>query len=304
MRRIKRSLRNIIWSIRRVAGIDAAIQLSARTASIHNRGLTVIDTLADVEFRAYSQWGEDGIIDWLIERIKPDSTTFLEFGVEDYRESNTRFLLTSRNWKGLVIDGDPANIATIQRDEISYKYAIDSVASFITAENIRSLLDGAKLPKRLGLLSVDIDGVDWWVLKQIDREADIVIVEYNDFFGEAAVSVPYKPDFVRGREHWSNVYWGASLNAFRHLLEGRGYAFVGTNSNGTNAFFVHADHASKCTAAIRSKTNHPCQLRDTRNKDGSMANRPYREFIAEVQHLPVVLIDEEREVPLAGVLQT
>ena len=303
MRRIKRSLRNIIWAIRRVAGIDTSIQLSARTIAAQNRGKSVIGTLADVEFRAFSQWGEDGIIDWLIELLDPRSKVFLEFGVEDYRESNTRYLLITRNWSGVVIDGDPENIATIKRDEISYKHDINSVASFITAENIQELMDDAHLPQRLGLLSVDIDGVDWWVLKQIDREADIVVVEYNDFFGDAPVSVPYKADFVRGKEHWSNVYWGASLAAFRHLLEGRGYVFVGTNSNGTNAFFVHGDHAETCQAAITSAINHPCRLRDTRNKDGSVANRPYRDFLAEVGHLPVTLVDSGKQLPLAEVLQ-
>ena len=303
MNRLKKVIRNIIWTIRRIAGIDTLILLSARTAALQNRDKKTINTLADVEFRAFSQWGEDGIIDWLVDLLQPETKTFLEFGVEDYRESNTRYLLIARNWQGLVIDGDPSNIATIRNDDISYKYAINSVASFITAENIRGLMDDAHLPRRLGLLSVDIDGVDWWVLKAIDREADIIVVEYNDYFGSAPISVPYAPDFVRGRAHWSNVYWGASLSAFRHLLERRGYAFVGTNSNGTNAFFVHADHADKCAAAIRTAASHPCHLRDTRNQNGSVAYRPYSDFLDEVKHLPVVLVDTETRVPLAEVLK-
>lgn len=303
MRWIKSFLRNIIWTFRRVAGIDTLIQLAAQAISARNREKKVINTLAEVEFRAFSQWGEDGIIDWLVTLLDPKSNFFLEFGVEDYRESNTRYLLTSRNWKGVVIDGDPANIATIKRDAISYKYDIDCISSFITAENIRELMDKAGLPGRLGLISMDIDGVDWWVLRQIDREADIFIVEYNDFFGNAAVSVPYRPDFVRGKAHWSNVYWGASLNAYRSLLEGRGYLFVGTNSNGTNAFFVHGDHAEKCRGAIAGMTDHPCRLRDSRNRDGSVANLPYREFFAEVESLPVILIDSGEQLALAEVLK-
>lgn len=291
MSALRRAARDLIWTIRRVGGQDTMAILAGRLLSERNRATSKVDTLADVEFGVFSQWGEDGIIDWLVSLTLPHNDVFVEFGVEDYRESNTRYLLQSRNWSGLVIDGDERNIATIRKDPVSYKFALDSVCSFVTAEGIGDILNSAQLPDRLGLLSVDMDGVDWWVLERIDRQADIIVVEYNDFFGEAPVTVPYTPDFVRAEAHWSNVYWGASLNAFRFLLERRGYVFAGTNSNGTNAFFLHGDHEEACCAAISRRVPHSCKLRDTRNQNGRLARLPYMRFLDEVRALPLVRVD-------------
>src|ERR1700761_2843263 len=92
------------------------LQLMGRMASWQVRSRQVISSLQDVEFKVTSQWGEDGIIDWLIERaqIPPISQSFIEFGVETYRQSNTRFLLQNRNWRGLIMDGSPAVITAVK----------------------------------------------------------------------------------------------------------------------------------------------------------------------------------------------
>jgi len=299
MNRLHRGFRNAVFKLRRIAGIERTLLLAGQAAAQANRARMQVATLADVEFGVYSQWGEDGILDWLVERLGLADGAFLEFGVEDYRESNTRFLLTNRNWRGLVIDGDPGNVAAILSDDIAYKHDLDAVAAFVTAETIEALT--ASLPPRLGLLSVDIDGVDYWILAAITRAADIVVVEYNDFLGEQPVSVPYRVDFVRGQAHWSNTYWGASLAAFRHLLEGRGYVFAGTNRVGTNAFFVHADHAAALRAAVGEAKAWPCRMRETRQRDGSLALKRYGDFRAEVAELPLVRVDTGETVRLGEV---
>src|SRR5687768_12224968 len=64
-----------------------------------------IKNLDEVEFQVFSQWGDDGIIQYLVNKLDIPNKTFIEFGVEDYKESNTRFLLISNNWSGYVIDG-------------------------------------------------------------------------------------------------------------------------------------------------------------------------------------------------------
>jgi hypothetical protein len=91
-------------------------QLSGRAASWQVRSRRAVANLQEVEFRVTSQWGQDGIIDWLIERaeIPPERQTFIEFGVEDYRQSNTRFLLQNRNWRGLIMDGHPAVVRAVK----------------------------------------------------------------------------------------------------------------------------------------------------------------------------------------------
>ena len=95
-----------------------------------------IEKLSDAEFKVYSQWGEDGIIAFLISKISVPNQIFIEFGVENYTESNTRFLLKYFNWNGLVIDSSKKNIDYINNDEIMWKYGITAIQAFINRDNI------------------------------------------------------------------------------------------------------------------------------------------------------------------------
>jgi hypothetical protein len=196
--------------------------------------------ISGYEFKIFSQWGEDGIIQFLTRNIAVKNRTFIEFGVEDFSEANCRFLLMKDHWSGFVIDGSQTNMDRLHRSYYYWSHPLKSKASFITRENVAQLLDESGMDKELGILSVDIDGVDYHVLEALEAwQASIVIVEYNAIFGhQRAVSVPYDAAFVRSKAHTSNVYYGASLPAFEQLLSSRGYALVGINSVGSNAFFV------------------------------------------------------------------
>lgn len=205
---------------------------------LHNN----ISSIQEAEFQVFSQFGDDGIIQYLIQQIPIGQQVFIEFGVERYIESNTRFLLMNNNWSGLVIDGDAKNINFVQQDEIYWRYDLTAVCSFITAENINQLFISHGFVGEIGLLSIDIDGNDYWVWKQITSVNPVlVIVEYNSVFGLLPVTIPYQADFVRTKAHFSNLYWGTSLGALYHLAEEKGYYFVGTNSAGNNAYFVRKD---------------------------------------------------------------
>ena len=205
-----------------------------------------ISSLQDVEFQVFSQWGDDGIIQYLIGKIDLKNKTFIEFGVENYRESNTRFLLINNNWSGLVIDGSKGNIDHIKYDMISWAYDLHATHAFITKDNINSLISSflqEGYDKEIGILSIDIDGNDYWVWEQIEVvNPAIVIVEYNALFGKEKMwSIPYKEDFYRLDAHKSYQYWGASLKAFCELADKKGYYFIGCNGNGNNAYFVRKD---------------------------------------------------------------
>ncbi len=93
-----------------------------------------------MEYQVFSQWGEDGIIQWLIRHIPIKEKRFIEFGVENYTESNTRYLLAGNNWSGLVIDGSEENIRYVKRDSLYWRHNLKAVAAFITAENINELI--------------------------------------------------------------------------------------------------------------------------------------------------------------------
>lgn len=93
----------------------------------------------DHAYKVYSQWKEDGIIQYLINNIEIKNKTFIEFGVENYTEANTRFLLVNNNWAGLVIDGSQKNIDYIKKDNIYWRHNLKAECAFITAENINDL---------------------------------------------------------------------------------------------------------------------------------------------------------------------
>lgn len=199
--------------------------------------------LSGHEFQVYSQWGEDGILQHLVRTVPIARRVFVEFGVESYVESNTRFLLVNDQWSGLVIDGSEKNVNFIRGDDIYWRHNLKAVCSFVTRDNINQLLRENGLTGEIGILSVDIDGNDYWVWERIDVvNPAIVVVEYNARFGaERAVTVPYDPEFVRQNAHHSCIYYGASLAALVGLGRRKGYAFVGSNSAANNAFFVRRD---------------------------------------------------------------
>jgi hypothetical protein len=207
------------------------------------RNLKSINSLNDVEFKVFSQWGEDGIIQYLIHHIPIPTKIFVEFGVENYSEANTRFLLVNNNWEGLVIDADPELTERLKDQELYWRYNLTAKASFITAENINGLISAAGIHGDIGLLSVDIDGNDYWVWRAINIISPrIVICEYNSVFGaKYQITIPYRPDFDKTKHHYSNLCFGASLAAICRLAEEKGYEFIGSNSEGCNAFFVRKD---------------------------------------------------------------
>jgi hypothetical protein len=224
-----------------IARLEQVLEALGRLESRQNESLR--GPLQRHEFRVYSHAGEDGIIQFLIHNVPIPNRTFVEFGVEDYREANTRFLLVNDDWSGLVLDGEAENIAKIRRDPVYWNHDLSATAAFVTRENVNELLADAGLVGEIGLLSVDVDGNDYWIFDAIEvvRPA-IAIVEYNHRFGPSrSVTIPYDPGFVRRQTDDSWLVAGASLAAIVGAAERKGMAFVGCNTFGNNAFFVRAD---------------------------------------------------------------
>lgn len=266
----------------------------------------VTDKLEDIEFKVYSQWGEDGIIEYLVSKIPIENKCFIEFGVENYNESNTRFLMMNRNWSGLVIDGSKDNIEYIQNRDYFWKYNLSAVHSFITKENINKLitdhLNKFSSGKNIGLLSVDVDGVDYWILNEIACiDPSIIICEYNGLFGNnTPLTVPYDENFVRGDKHYSNLYWGANLKAFNDLLTGKGYLYIGSNQQNLNAFFVKKELAMKFLPGFtKSDSNFAfSKIRESRDASGELNFLSQIEKLEEIKSLSLVDITDSKEVKI------
>ena len=129
---------------------------------------------------------------------------------------------------------------------------MDAKAAFVTRENANQLLAESGFDRQLGILSIDVDGMDYHILEALaEWRPSILIVEYNAVFGgERAVTVPYEADFTRFAKHSSGLYAGASLTAFAVLLDRRGYSLTGVNSAGNNAFFIRSELCSEAVPAV------------------------------------------------------
>ena len=136
-----KKIRNAIGLLQRIDDRLQRIQQSIGRLEGRQLSLETPKYFNDYEFQVTSQWGEDGLIQHLINKIEIENPIFVEFGVERYVESNTRFLVTNNNWAGLVIDGSEENIQYIKNDPIYWQHNIKAECAFIDKENINSLIE-------------------------------------------------------------------------------------------------------------------------------------------------------------------
>jgi hypothetical protein len=296
----------LILELRQQAVVNRAathqlLEIAGFQASWQTRQMHAIRSLADVEFRVHSQWGEDGIIDWLIEHVEISTERFIEFGVENYLEANTRFLLKRRNWRGLVIDRSEELVRQIRTDRLSRDYDLTSFAHFVTRENINALFLRAGFAGAIGLLSIDIDGMDYWVWDNISAvKPDIVVCEYNGAFGDVhPITIPYNPDFDRMKAHHSGWYFGASIKALCSLAAVKGYSLIGTNSAGCNAFFLLDHHFEKLRDRVADKRPRIPRFRVSRDPAGKLNYKTVLEQ-PEIMALPVERVDTHEVLPLGA----
>jgi hypothetical protein len=291
----------------RVAGLESLIHqtaqnqrqqlehlamLQGRALALQNADRAPLKKLQDAEFKVFSQYGEDGILQYLIREagITAREKTFIEFGVQDYAESNTRFLLMNDNWRGLILDGSSAYMNTVKNQDLYWRYDLTAVAAWIDRDNINDLITSAGFQGDLGILSVDIDGNDYWVWEAITSvNPVIVVVEWNSVFGPThAVSVPYDPAFDRHKAHYSALFWGASIGAFTHLARKKGYALLGSNTAGNNLFFVRKDRLGRLAPVTAEEAHVVSRFRDSRDKQGNLNYLGGDKRLSEILDVPLV----------------
>jgi hypothetical protein len=205
-----------------------------------------LPSLVDAGFRVYSQIDEDGILLYVLSIIGMGDRLCAEVALGSPLSANTTNLICNWGWDGLLIESDHALAATA---ESFFRAHPDTwmcppkvVQAWVTAENINELFAGNGLEGTIDLLSIDLDGVDYWIWKALEVvEPRVVIVEVNNIWGpKRAMTVPYDPAFVADGD-----YVGASLGAFMKLGQEKGYRLVGAARYGFNAFFVKNGEGDK-----------------------------------------------------------
>lgn len=208
------------------------------------------------EFKVFSQHGEDGLLLHLFSAIGTTDRRFVEFACADGRECNSANLAIHCGWSGLAIEGHPARAANAcryfaSRPELKPDQ-VQVACAFVTADTINELLSRHGVTGEIDLLSIDIDGNDYWLWQATTVvRPRVVVIEYNaSFTVERAVTIPYDPAFDRTTGITPPGYHGASLPALVQLGASKGYALVGCNSHGFNAFFVRNDLLTDATAVL------------------------------------------------------
>jgi len=207
--------------------------------SLNRNRYDEVEDLIETEAKIFSQNGEDGIIDYLIHKLNVDNKNFVEIGVGNYRESNTRFLYNRYHSKGLIIDYIDDMKNKVKKHVNFWKGDLRICKQKIDSDNILDLLN-KNCDYEIDLFSIDIDSIDYWIIKKLKNNiSKIFVAEYNPVFGaELEVTVPNISGFERSKYHYSYLCYGMSLKALINLMDQKGYYFIGTNLQKINAFFI------------------------------------------------------------------
>ncbi|HEY5149235.1 MAG TPA: hypothetical protein VIJ23_05345 [Mycobacterium sp.] len=229
---------------RRDRGVDRMVQqlLAARYLELLRSG-EPLPSLMDTESTFFSQNGEDGVLLYLLTLLGHGARTSAEICAGDGVECCTANLIINHSWNGLLVDGDSDNVRTAEQFYANSRQQwFDPPVvrqAWITADSVAEILTDAAFDEALDLLVIDIDGMDFWIWKALDRvRPRIVVTEVNPGLGHESLTLAYQSEFVRP----DNIpFAGTSLPAMVGLGRTLGYTFVGTERFGINAFFVRDD---------------------------------------------------------------
>ena len=205
-----------------------------------------------------------------------------------------------RNWTGYLIEGNKNYTDDIKKQKIYWKYDLNIINQYVDRENINSILGKLNLPKDIGLLSLDIDGIDYWVWQKIKIIKPVIFIcEYNAVLGDIrSLTVPYTKNFDRNKYHHSNLAFGASIKAFQKLATNKGYVLIGTNSNGVNAYFIRKEYFVKIKKKIKNIKKFSSKFRESRSNDNSKSFLRGTKRMREIENIKFIDLDKKKIIPL------
>tara|TARA_B110000914_G_C15444956_1_gene437975 strand:- start:94 stop:1023 length:930 start_codon:yes stop_codon:yes gene_type:complete len=270
--------------------------------SLNRNRYDEVADLTETEVKIFSQNGEDGIIDYLTHKLKVDKKNFVEIGVGDYRESNTRFLYNRYHPKGLIIDCIEDMKRKVKRHVNFWKGDLRVCNQKIDSENILDLLNNS-CNYEIDLFSIDIDSIDYWIIKKLKNNiSKIFVAEYNPVFGaELEITVPNISGFERSKYHYSYLCYGMSLKALINLMDQKGYYFIGCNLQKINAFFISKEFKKEDffkNIKIKSLGNYTnSNIRDSRDMNNDLNYLSGHKKFKEIEDCEVInLKDNKREL--------
>ena len=193
------------------------------------------DLINKHEYKISSQNNEDGIINYIF-KIVPNKKKFIEIGI-GYYEFNSLNLINN-NWTGLIIEQNYEECLILKRMLNSFypESQVNILRESVNKKNINELVNKQNFIEKIDFFSIDIDGNDYWVLKELDlKNISCVCLEYNHWLGnKVEKTIPYNENL----DYTDNGFFGASLLAFNNLMNSKNFKLIAVDSSGTNAFFI------------------------------------------------------------------
>jgi hypothetical protein len=224
-------------------GTQILLRLKYQELAAHGKRLP----FDQVEFRNYSQNGEDGVLWYVFSLLGETNKVCVEICASNGIQCNCANLLINHGWTGLLVDGNSTYVAMgreyYARHPDTFIFPPKFAKAWVTAENVNQILSDNGVCGEVDLLSLDIDGMDYWVWQAMTAiRPRVVIAEIQTIWGaDASVTVPYSADFTTELVDGFGVYCGASLPAFVKLAKTKDYRLVGAQRYGFNAIFVRND---------------------------------------------------------------
>ena len=210
---------------------------------------------------------------------------------------------------GLIID-PLKNLETLVKKNIPtfWKNNLKIINKFATPENINSLLDNSNFHNDIDLFSLDIDGIDYWIIKKLKKNiSKIFVAEYNPYFGpDLEITVPNINNFDRTSYHYSNLCWGVSLKSLIKIMVEKNYTFVGSNDLRNNAFFVSNDHIDKIKFKKPNLENliefTNATFRESRDQIGNLTFIEPKKILYEIKDCEVIDLKRDKLVKIRELL--
>jgi len=262
--------------------------------SVMKQYYSEIKNLSDADYKVFSQTGEDGIIDYLLYSLNIKVPKFVEIGVGDYRESNTRYIFQKNCSKGLIVDKNKNLKKKVSKIVKLWKGDLTIIETAITSENILHILNSNNFDNNLDVFSLDIDGIDYWILEVLpEKLSKILVLEYNPTFGpNLEITIPNLNDFDRKKYHYSHLCFGVSLKALVTLMNKKKYVFVGTNIACFNVFFVLESEVKKLSLNlpdINDLTKYTTSfIRESRSIENKLNFLSGKQKLKEIENCEVI----------------
>tara|TARA_B100001250_G_scaffold393871_1_gene397093 strand:- start:363 stop:1295 length:933 start_codon:yes stop_codon:yes gene_type:complete len=258
-----------------------------------------IRNINNLDFKVFSQNGEDGIIDYLLFQLKIKKPKYVEIGVGDYTESNTRYLFETMSPKGIIFDCIENFKERVKENVKMWKGDLKIIKQSVNSDNILNLLKKNNFINNIDLFSLDVDGIDYWIINSMPKNfSKIVILEYNPIFGpKLKVTVPNKKNFDRSKYHYSNLCFGASINALIYLMNKKNFVFVGSNLTNCNAFFVSKKYIKNIRLKLPNTNNLNfftiSNIRESRSKQNKLTYLSGLKKINKIRNCELIDLDNK-----------